>query len=267
MYGDDRVFVRFRVRGAGDARIDGALAALTAAGHPLITIDLADALDTAQEFFRWELAVAVAGRCLGINPFDQPNVQESKENTARLLEQGAAGEAPADAAPTARSGGLTFHADGAAPDAGTLLRRFARGAGSGRYLAIGAYLPTDDAELAAGLEELRRGLRDRLRTAATLGYGPRFLHSTGQLHKGGPDTGLFLQLVSGGTIDVVVPERSYTFGVLERAQADGDLAALRRRGRPVLRIDLGNDPRKGLASLLKLTATTLPAARAHEGGA
>ena len=262
-YGDDRVFVRFNLGRERDEADDRALAALVDAGHPLVTVALEDAHDVAQEFFRWEFAVAVAGRVLGIDPFDQPNVQESKDATARLLESGE----PAATAPTAGTDGLEFFAEESADDAAALLRRFCDAAGPGRYTAVQAFLPPDDAAVAKGLARLQLALRDRLGAASTLGYGPRYLHSTGQLHKGGPDRGSFLQLVADEDADVDLPGRAYGLTRLQRAQADGDLQALRGRGRPVLRVGLGADPAAGLERLQSLLDDVLPAERAMRGGA
>ncbi len=249
-YGQDRFFAYLRLEGAKDGALQRGVEALRKAGHPLVTIQLDDRLDLAQEFLRWEIATATAGAILGINAFNQPNVQESKDNTNRLLgvvqdegqlpeEEPALVEAP-----------LSLYADEAGSSLAETLKRFFGQAQAGDYVALMAYLSeepdTDDA-----LQAIRVKLRDGLKLATTLGYGPRFLHSTGQFHKGGPNTGLFVQLTADDAEDADVPGKPYSFGVLKRAQALGDLEALRKHGRRVLRIHLGADVGQGLAALDK----------------
>ncbi|HKT60952.1 MAG TPA: bifunctional transaldolase/phosoglucose isomerase [Gemmatimonadales bacterium] len=215
VYGDDRVFVGMSLAGEADAETDARLAALEHAGHPVVHLRLEDRYDLGQEFFRWEFATAVAGAVLRINPFDQPNVAESKANTKAVL---ARRDQPSPAATAAE------------------LKRFLGGIRPGDYLAIMAYLPPtpdNDRRLAA----IRLRLRDRLKVATTLGYGPRYLHSTGQLHKGGPPVGHFLQIAQPAPDDLSIPGEPFGFGELEAAQAEGDLQALRSRGRPAIRID------------------------------
>jgi transaldolase/glucose-6-phosphate isomerase len=215
VYGDDRVFVSMVLAGEADPGIESRLAELEKAGHPVVHLRLDDGYDVGQEFFRWEFATAVAGAVLGINPFDQPNVAESKANTKAVL---AKRSAPSPVA--------------SAPE----LEQFLGGIKPVDYLAIMAYLPPtreNDRRLAA----IRLRLRDRLKVATTLGYGPRFLHSTGQLHKGGPPVGHFLQIVERAREDLPIPGESFSFGELEAAQAEGDLLALRGRGRPAIRVD------------------------------
>jgi transaldolase/glucose-6-phosphate isomerase len=215
VYGGDRVFVSMVLGSEADRGIESRLAVLEKAGHPVVHLRLDDGYDVGQEFFRWEFATAVAGAVLGINPFDQPNVAESKANTKAVL---AKRTAPSPAASAAE------------------LEQFLGGISPGDYLAIMAYLPPtpeNDRRLAA----IRLRLRDRLKVATTLGYGPRFLHSTGQLHKGGPPVGHFIQIVERAGEDLPIPGESFSFGELEAAQAEGDLLALRGRGRPAIRID------------------------------
>jgi transaldolase / glucose-6-phosphate isomerase len=214
VYGTDRLFVSVNL--AGEVlEADSRLAALSAAGHPVVHLSLEDRFDLGGAFFRWEFATAVAGSILHINAFDQPNVAESKANTKTVLEER---RPPAPLAGKAEIAG------------------FLAGFRPGDYLAIMAYLPpTPEHDLRLGA--LRRALRDRLKVATTLGYGPRFLHSTGQLHKGGPPVGHFVQIVDRPEPDVPIPGAPYTFGTLIAAQAEGDLLALRRRGRPVIRVD------------------------------
>ncbi len=195
-----------------------------------------DPLDLGGEFLRWEIATAVAGAMLGIDPFDQPNVQESKDNTRRVLaEYATSGRLPeAEAVPAAEAG----------PALVDLLGRASRGA----YLATMAYTARTETSEAA-IARIRRRVRDVTRTATTAGYGPRFLHSTGQLHKGGPPVGLFLQVVQEDAEDVPVPGEPYGFSILKQAQALGDLQSLRSRGYPVLRVQLGRSPEEGWPAL------------------
>ena len=246
-YGDDRVFVVVGL--AGEAVDDERLAALEAAGHPVLRHELAEPHDIGGEFLRWELATAAAGAVLGIDPFDQPNVQESKDNTKALLKAYAEdGELPQEATDGERFA-YPAHDAGLGAALAALLDR----AGPGEYLAIQAFIRPDPVGWET-LQRLRLALRDRLRIATTLGYGPRYLHSTGQFHKGGPARGLFLQVIGHDPDDVTVPGQPYSFGVLKRAQARGDLAALRARGKPVLRVCLGDDVGAGLERLAALVA-------------
>ena len=235
-YGADRLFVYLRLRGDANATIDSRVAALERAGQPVLSLTLRDRLDLGAEFFRWEFATAVAGYLLRIHPFDQPNVQESKDNTGRVLKE-------ADTR-------------GALPDSESLrpkdgVRELAKLIEPGRYLAILAYMtPTTKGERL--LSAIRKAWLIHHRLTTTMGYGPRYLHSTGQLHKGGPGTGLFLQLVESMKPDVPIPGQSYTFGTLAQAQALGDYQSLRAHGRVVVRIDLGRDPLPTLRSLASL---------------
>ena len=238
VYGGDRLFVSLELDGATDGRRTAALEALAQAGHPVVRLVLADRLDIGAEFYRWEVATALAGSWLGINAFDQPNVAESKENTGRVLKQLVAGQAPS--APAA--------ADPAR--LGDAVSGWLAGIGSGDYAALLAYLPPTP-EHDALLASLRKALRDALGVATTAAYGPRYLHSTGQLHKGGPPSGAFLSLESGDGPKLAVPGREYAFGTLELAQTLGDLVALERRGRPVLRIRLGKDGAAGLRAAVE----------------
>ncbi|HVH11146.1 MAG TPA: hypothetical protein VM736_15235, partial [Gemmatimonadales bacterium] len=215
VYGRDRVFVSMQLAGEADRATDGRLSALAAAGHPVVRLVLEDRDDVGQEFFRWEFATAVAGAILRINAFDQPNVAESKTNTKAVLRDRRPGSPAATVAD---------------------VERFFAGIKPGGYLALMAYVaPTseNDRRLAA----IRLALRDRLKVATTLGYGPRFLHSTGQFHKGGPPVGHFLQITERAAEDLAIPGEPFTFGELIAAQAEGDLLALRQRGRPAIRVD------------------------------
>jgi len=217
-YGDDRVFVYLRDPTQPDAEQDKGVEALARAGHPTITVAVHGASDLGRIFFFSEFAVAVAGWVLGINPFDQPNVQEAKDNTAKVL---AGGELP--------------QVDPGDPE--ELLAQ----SGPPRYVAIMAYVNPSD-EFDAAIEEMRVRIRDHTLSTTTFGYGPRFLHSTGQYHKGGPPTGLFLQLIHDGDEDVEIPEAGYGFRHLKNAQAIGDLQTLRDHGLPAVQIRLEGDP-------------------------
>jgi glucose-6-phosphate isomerase len=253
-YGDDRVFVRLGAEADSDWHrgIDARLGALAAAGHPLIDIRLDDASWVGAEFFRWEFATAVAGAGLGVNPFDEPNVTESKRNTAAVLEDFAReGQLPVIEAAASR-GPLRLHQRGDIPDGGgdlvAALRAHLGRVPARGYHHLGAYLPPTQ-ELTERLRALQARLRDGTRRAATLGYGPRYLHSTGQLHKGGAPIGGFIQLVGGGATDVTIPGQRESFGILVRAQALGDLEAFAAHGLPAVSIDLGADVEAGLDEL------------------
>jgi hypothetical protein len=197
----------------GDVASDE-LAELEGAGYPIVRIPFTDPASLGGEMFRWELATAIAGAVIGIQPFDQPDVQSAKDATKAALESDEVSE----------------------PDRGNLAELLGE-AGPGNYLAIQAYLRRDP-DNEQRLQDVRMKLRDRLRVATTVGFGPRFLHSTGQLHKGGPNTGLFVQVVDEPKEDVPIPGKPFTFGRLIKAQADGDLTALRDRGRRAIRVSL-----------------------------
>jgi transaldolase/glucose-6-phosphate isomerase len=261
-YGDDRLFVSISV-GPIDAETESRLKALEAADHPVVYRNLTDVYDLGAEFFLWELATAFAGWRLGINPFDQPNVQESKDATKALLEiYQRDGKLPEQVA-QASDGQLTVYASGEAGEAGEAsepgdapsvaesLRAHLSRLKLGDYVALLAYIEETEATEAA-LQAIRTSVRDATKCAVTTGYGPRFLHSTGQLHKGGPDSGVFIQITAPDQVDFHVPEAPYTFSVLKDAQALGDFQSLLKHGRRALRIDLGEDVIAGLEALGKL---------------
>jgi transaldolase/glucose-6-phosphate isomerase len=255
-YGDDRLFVYLRPESDVDGALDRGVLALQKAGQPVVTIQMGDRLDLGQEFFRWEIATVTAGAILGINAFNQPNVQESKDNTNRLLSAvQEKGQLPEEE-PALVDKPLSFYAEDVASTASETLAQFLAEARPGDYVALMAYL-TETSETQQSFQAIRRRLRDELRLATTLGYGPRFLHSTGQFHKGGPNTGLFLQLTAEDAEDIPVPGKVYSFGVLKRAQALGDLQALRKHHRRVMRIHLGADVKKGLEALEATVETAL----------
>jgi transaldolase / glucose-6-phosphate isomerase len=239
VYGSDRLFVEIQEVGHEDPGIAQHTARLEGAGHPVVRIRLPARADLGQEFFRWELAVASAGMILGINPFDQPDVELAKELARTAMSH--------PSTPNAPGGPPTFRADdpSALPKA---VKDWMASCRSGDYIGIQAYLPPSEGTWNL-LQEVRSRLLSRLRVATTLGYGPRFLHSTGQLHKGGPDSGLFLQIVDTPEADLDVPGAGYTFGQLIRAQALGDYQALQQKKRRLLRVDLGRDRSGGLRRL------------------
>lgn len=244
-YGADRLFVYLRLEGEGvhDQRAD----ALRAAGHPVIEMALLDVYDLGAQFFRWEVATAVAGMVLGINPFDEPNVTESKTNTMRLLRDHEAGRELPGPAPDVQGEGIQLSGvAGESPEAA--LRTFADDTPAESYIAILAYLPMS-AENEAALRDLQAALRDRSGAATTLGFGPRFLHSTGQFHKGGPPSGRFIQIVADDEPTVAIPGATYDFNTLAHAQSLGDLEALRSRSYPTLRLHLSGDVPAHLARL------------------
>jgi transaldolase/glucose-6-phosphate isomerase len=235
-YGGDRFFVYIR-SGAGDAKQDAAVTALERAGQPVVRIAVDQREALGREIYRWEMATAIACASLGVNPFDEPNVTEAKVATSALLAQAAAEgklpAAPEDTCEVSELERIRAHLATATPN---------------DYLAFCAYFLRTPARDAA-LTRIRAACRDRTRNATTVGYGPRFLHSTGQLHKGGPNTGVFLQLTADTPADLPVPGESYSFATLRDAQALGDLQVLKRRGRRALRVNLGADIDKGLAAL------------------
>ena len=254
VYGDDRLFVALRL--GDDHDFDEKAGSLRAAGHPMVTLDMRGLEDLAAEFYRWEFATAVAGAALRIDPFDEPNVQESKDNTAAVLvayEQSRV--LPSDQA-TVGDGAVTVFGGGHAASAAEALRAHLATANAGDYVALMAYVTPDATNLAA-LQALRVAIRDSQRIATTLGFGPRFLHSTGQLHKGGPNTGVFIQITSGDPVDVPIPGKPFGFSVLKQAQAVGDLRSLRSHDRRVIRLHIAGDVAAGLE---QLTEDVRPAA-------
>jgi transaldolase / glucose-6-phosphate isomerase len=237
LYGKDRLFVGMHV-GSGGGR---SLASLARAGHPVVTMRLGDAYDLAGEFVRWEIATAIAGHLLAVNPFDQPNVQETKTHTTRLLTQ------PTQAVP----GAVARAVDDPAL-AAELWRTLGQG-GAKRYVAITAYVAPTPRRTKL-LTDVRARVRKQLGTATTVGYGPRFLHSTGQLHKGGPAAVTVLQLTADDPVDAPIPGAGYSFGTLRAAQAQGDAEALAARGRTMLHVHLGRNVERGLETLNAILA-------------
>ncbi|HYI21893.1 MAG TPA: hypothetical protein VEX62_04570, partial [Candidatus Limnocylindrales bacterium] len=265
VYDEDRVFVRIATGTdqTWQESTDAALDALAEAGHPVLRLSmLGGAGALGGEFFRWEFATAVAGAVLGINPFDEPNVTESKDNTKRVLDHfRSSGELPADE-PLASGGGLTLFGDAplrltAGHDGlpNELRRHLARARRRG-YFSIQAFVaPTPERD--AQLRSIAQLLRDRTQRAVTVGYGPRYLHSTGQLHKGGPSIGCFIQLTGREADDLPIPGWKETFGTLIAAQAAGDFASLEAHELPVARVDLAASIDDGLAELFETLASAL----------
>jgi hypothetical protein len=238
-YGRDRAFVRIAHGGDG-AQDDSAVLRLDAAGHPVATIDWAEPLSIGAEFVRWEIATAIAGALLEINPFDEPNVQQAKDATADLLgKYKSTGTLPRSAPDLTLPGGVTLTASRKAREAlaGRPANELLSLLAEGDYFALLAYLPPGS-DLLADIAALRRDVRDRAHVATTLGIGPRYLHSTGQLHKGGRATGVFLLITGAPHADLEIPGESFTFGTLEHAQALGDFASLDAAGRRVLHAHL-----------------------------
>jgi glucose-6-phosphate isomerase len=250
VYGADRVFVSL-----GLSETDPTLDALAEAGHPVVSLEVSKPAHLGALFYSFELATAAAGWRLGVNPFDEPNVSESKQNTAALIETFERDGVLPSAPPSAEEDGLQlFGAKAATVEDG--LRRFLRRARAGDYVALQAFVPRD-ASTEAALRTIRTTVRDRLHVATTVGFGPRFLHSTGQLHKGGPNTGLFLQITTEHPEDVPIPGQSYTFGVLQAAQAAGDYDSLVRHKRRVVRVHLSDGVEQGLPALAGLIERSL----------
>ncbi|MCS7071297.1 MAG: hypothetical protein NZM00_07310, partial [Anaerolinea sp.] len=267
-YSTDRLFIAIRVEGDDNEALDSGIEMLQSAGHPVVIITLPDAYAIGGEFFRWELATAIAGRVLGINPFDEPNVTESKQNTGRLLDYYKEHGRLPETTPIRSEGHISLYADAQMEkmltqlatqhhfDAGTIAGLLAaqfNATNAGDYFAILAYLPMTE-EIGAQLNEVRRRLRHMSKRAVTIGYGPRFQHSTGQLHKGGPNNGIFIQITCDDPVDLPIPGQPYSFGILKAAQAGGDLEALQSKGRRALRLHVDKDLLAGLKILLDAVA-------------
>jgi len=265
-YGQDRAFVRLSLAGADGGARPALASALEAAGHPVIRIEIADPIDLGAEFVRWEVATAIAGAVLGIDPFDQPNVEEAKQRTRDVLDRLGHGKGGPNAVqtadPIAAGEGLTLHGDAAlrlVASGGNVTAALARHLARRRpdaYLCLQAFIaPSPERDEA--FARIRALLRDRTGRATTAGYGPRFLHSTGQLHKGGAPIGWFIQLTSDHPADIDIPGWPYTFGQLIDAQAAGDFAAIESHDLPIVRVHLGADPDAGLAALERALAAAL----------
>jgi len=258
VYGNDRVFAYIRLENAADAQQDAKVAAIEKAGHPVVRIAMNDIYDLGAEFFRWEIATAVAGAIIGINAFNQPDVEASKVVTRELTsEYEKTGSLPAET-PIVEDSGVKLFTD---PKNATALAAAASEKSlvgylkahldrikAGDYFAVLGYIQMN-AEHEESLQALRHAVRDKKRVATCLGFGPRFLHSTGQAYKGGPNSGVFLQITCDDSVELPVPGQKYTFGIVKAAQARGDFQVLAERGRRALRVHLGKDLKAGLATL------------------
>jgi transaldolase/glucose-6-phosphate isomerase len=260
VYGDDRIFVYVRLESGADANQDAKVAAIERAGHPVVRIAMSDVYELGAEFFRWEIATAVAGAIIGINAFNQPDVEASKVATRNLTsEYEKTGSLPAEK-PIIEDAGVKLFTDEenaadvakiAAGDnslAGYLKAHLSR-IKAGDYFAVLGYIQMN-AEHEQSLQAVRHAVRDKKHVATCLGFGPRFLHSTGQAYKGGPNSGVFLQITCDESVELPVPGQKYTFGIVKAAQARGDFQVLAERGRRALRVHLGSNLKAGLATLL-----------------
>jgi hypothetical protein len=259
IYGSDRIFAYLRLESGPDAAQDAQIAALEKAGNPVVRIAVFDTYDLGQEFFRWEIATAVAGSVIGINAFNQPDVEASKVATRSLTsEYEKTGALPAEKPVLEDKGIKLFTDDKNAADlaksagnakslAGYLKAHLGR-IKAGDYFALLAYVQMNEPH-ETSLQGIRHSVRDKKHVATCLGFGPRFLHSTGQAYKGGPNSGVFLQITCDDANDLPVPGQKYTFGIVKAAQARGDFQVLAERGRRALRVHLGSDLESGLKTL------------------
>ncbi|CAN5399338.1 bifunctional transaldolase/phosoglucose isomerase [soil metagenome] len=258
VYGKDRVFIDLRLKDDTDTTRKAALAALESAGHPVIRITVTSPAHIGQEFFRFEIATAVACTVIGVNPFDQPDVEAAKIKTRELTSAfEKSGALPAESA-VATDGAIAIYTDpanadalrkaGAASDLGSWMKAHLARIAPDDYVATLAYLDRDDANITA-LQAIRMAIRDSRHAATCVGFGPRFLHSTGQAYKGGPDNGVFLQITADPAADLDVPGQKISFGTIEAAQARGDFDVLAERGRRALRLHISGDVAKGLATI------------------
>ena len=255
VYGNDRVFAYLRLETKPSKAQDAAVAALEKAGHPVVRISIPNIYNLGQEFFRWEIATAVAGSIIGINAFNQPDVEASKIETKKLTsEYEEKGKLPPES-PFFEGNGIKLYADeknAAALKGGSTLTDVLKAhlgrIHDGDYFGVLGYITMNDANEKA-LQQMRLAVRDKKKVATVLGFGPRFLHSTGQAYKGGPNSGVFLQITCDDAVDLPVPGQKYTFGIVKAAQARGDFAVLNERGRRALRVHIGKNVAKDLAKL------------------
>jgi transaldolase/glucose-6-phosphate isomerase len=262
VYGTDRLFAYMTLAGKTDAAQQSAIAALEAAGQPVIRLTLAAPVDVGQAFYLWEFATAVAGSVIGINPFDQPDVEASKIETRKLTDAYAATGALPPEAPFLEEDGIKLFTDPANQAAlghaslDAVIKAHMDRVKPGDYVAILAYIQRTPEHI-AGLNGLRARIRDAKHVATVGGFGPRFLHSTGQTYKGGPNSGVFLQITADDAADLPVPGENYTFGVVKSAQARGDFDVLAERKRRALRVHLGADVNAGLGRLVQAIKNAL----------
>jgi transaldolase/glucose-6-phosphate isomerase len=255
-YGNDRVFAYLRLASKPNKAQDAAVAALEKAGQSVVRITLPNTYNLGQEFFRWEIATAVAGSIIGINAFNQPDVEASKIETRKLTSQyEATGSLPPEV-PFFEAGGIRLFADEKnvaavhGPTLADVLKSHLSRLKAGDYFGVLGYITMNPANEKT-LQTIRHAVRDKKKVATVLGFGPRFLHSTGQAYKGGPNSGVFLQITCDDAKDLPVPGQKYTFGVVKAAQARGDFAVLAERGRRALRVHVGKNLKSGLATLTK----------------
>lgn len=266
VYGNDRIFAYVRLKSTADSSQDAKVAALEAAGHPVVHFEIEDLYEIFGQFFTWEVATAVAGSVMGINPFNQPDVESAKIETRALTsEYEKSGKLP-ERSPILTDHGIELYATdeyagklkaaAATADLAGYLKAHVNQIRSGDYFATLAFLPmfTENEEI---IQTFRHKVRDAKKVATCLGFGPRFLHSTGQDYKGGPNTGVFLQITGDHAIDLPIPDQRYSFGIVIDAQAAGDLAVLESRGRRALRVHLGKDTAAGLETLAKAVEAAL----------
>jgi hypothetical protein len=257
-YGNDRVFVYIHTKHATDVRQDAKVAALEQAGHAVVRIAMSDVYDLGAEFFCWEIATAVAGSIIGINAFNQPDVEASKVATRNLTSAyEKTGSLPTET-PILKEDGIQLFTDeknaaelaraaGGDKSLAGYLKSHLNRIGNGDYFAVLGFIQMN-AEHERKLQAIRHAVRDTKHVATCLGFGPRFLHSTGQAYKGGPNTGVFLQITCDDSVELPVPQQKYTFGVVKAAQARGDFQVLVERGRRALRAHL-HDVDAGLVTL------------------
>ena len=268
-YGNDRVFVYLKL--GSDPPLDRKVLALQEAGHPVVKIRFDDKYDLGQEYFRWEMAIATAGAILGVNAFDEPNVKESKDNTNRLLEEFKSKGSLPEEKPVVEEMGIKLFCDAemkesldeiraAGPYADHSIQSYIKAQldqfEPGDYFALMGFVQ-QSALMTASFQCVRGQLRDAYKAATSFGYGPRFLHSVGQLHKGGPNTGIYIQFTADDPQDVPIPGEQYTFGTLKHAQALGDEMSLRSKGRPLIRLHLGRDVSEGMNRVLEWMSDSL----------
>jgi glucose-6-phosphate isomerase len=266
VYGNDRVFAYVRLKGTADSAQDAKVAALESAGHPVVHFEISNTYEIFGQFFTWEVATAVAGSIMGINPFNQPDVESAKIETRALTsEYEKSGKLP-ERTPFATVSGIELYATDAyaatlksaaqSTDLAGYVRAHLDQLHAGDYFATLAFLPmfVENENIIQGF---RHKVRDAKKVATCLGFGPRFLHSTGQDYKGGPNTGVFLQITGGHAVDLSIPEQKYSFGIVIDAQAAGDLAVLESRGRRALRIHLGTDIPAGLSEIANAITAAL----------
>jgi len=259
VYGNDRVFVYMRLESGADAKQDAGIATLEKAGQPVVRIQVANNYELGQEFFRWEIATAVAGSIIGINAFNQPDVEASKIETRKLTDEYEKSGALPQETPFYEETGFKLYSDdknasalkqAAGQDATLIsyLRAHLNRLQAGDYFAVLGYIERNE-QNRTELQSIREAVRDKTRVATCLGFGPRFLHSTGQAYKGGPNSGVFLQITCDDAADLPVPGKKYTFGIVKAAQARGDFNVLTERGRRALRVHLTGDLTGGLKTL------------------